>query len=186
MEHGADRRKFERSAIQAPTRFIINDELEATGQLSDISKGGLFMLTDAPAEEGDKVVVYPEGLGRLEGRVVRRRADGVAVQFAMSDTYRELLHRRIAAALEGKPYLRIADRRSCRRTVLNIDVAVEIVGTGQSIQCRIDNISNSGAAIQSQNRPPVGANVRLGTMDGKVLRHTEEGFIVRFRQLQAA
>lgn len=186
MEYGADRREFERKAIAAPTRFIINDETEATAQLSDISKGGLFMVTDAPAKEGDKVVVYPEGLGRLEGHVVRRRANGVAVQFAMSDTYRELLHRRIAAALEGKPYLRIADRRSCIRTALNIDVAVEVVGTEQSIECRIDNISNSGAAIQSENRPVVGANVRVGTIDGKVLRHTEEGFIVRFRQLRAA
>ena len=186
MGHHADRRQFERTKIDKPTKIFINGEHEAAAQLVDISKGGLFIETDAQAQPGDDIVVYPDGLGRLAGKVVQRRNGGIAVMFEMSDAYREFLEKRISAAVEGKPYLRIAERRSYRRVEVDVDATLQLVDTGQSLKCRINDISQSGASIKTENRPPIGARISFASIMGKVLRHTPDGFSVVFLQADAA
>ncbi len=186
MQQGADRRAYERKAIEKQARFSVNGGAEASALLTDISKGGLFMMTDAEANIGDKVVIYPDELGRLEGTIVSKRSGGVGVEFAISDSYREFLDKRIKAALAGGSYLRLADRRSNLRSALNIEAPVRMVANGECFICRIDNISEGGAAISSSQRPYVGAQIRVGSIPGKVLRHTENGFTVQFLQQKAA
>ena len=50
--------------------------------------------------------------------------------------------------------------------------------------CRIIDLSLSGAAIATDQRPELGALVTIGKTTGRVVRHLEEGFAVEFTRLQ--
>ena len=45
-------------------------------------------------------------------------------------------------------------------------------------------MSESGAGIATDQRPPIGALVTLGKVQGRVVRHLEDGFAVEFTRLQ--
>ena len=50
--------------------------------------------------------------------------------------------------------------------------------------CRIIDMSLSGAAIASEQRPEVGILVTLGKTPGRIVRHIEDGFAVEFTRMQ--
>jgi hypothetical protein len=55
---------------------------------------------------------------------------------------------------------------------------------GVNLTCRIIDMSQSGAGIATDQRPPIGALVTLGKMQGRVVRHLEVGFAIEFTRLQ--
>lgn len=177
---GEDRRNFLRRQIDLAVRFISRADLEAAGRVEDISEGGLRMRTNAAAEIGDEVIAYPEGLGRLTGKVVRKDANGVSIEFDISDNQREHLSKRIASALSGVPYVRILDKRMHNRVDMNVRSNAENLVTGDSFDCEIINFSPTGAALRSSVRPALGADIKIGTMRGKVSRLMEDGFAIQF------
>ena len=55
---------------------------------------------------------------------------------------------------------------------------------GTSMNCRLIDMSLSGAAVATDERPPIGTLVSLGKTQGRVIRHLEQGFAVEFTRLQ--
>jgi hypothetical protein len=55
---------------------------------------------------------------------------------------------------------------------------------GVHLTCRIIDLSLSGSAIATDQRPALGVLVTLGTVQGRVVRHLEDGFAVEFTRLQ--
>jgi PilZ domain len=55
---------------------------------------------------------------------------------------------------------------------------------GVNLTCRIIDMSQSGAGIATDQRPPIGALVILGKVQGSVVRHLEDGFAIEFKRLQ--
>lgn len=186
MGQDADRRIFARRQIDLAVRFITRRDLEAAGKLQDISEGGLRMKTNAAAEIGDEIIAYPEGLGRLTGKIVRRNEDSVAVEFTMSDSQRSHLAKRIASALSGIPYLRLLDKRLHGRVEANIKSQAENLRTGECFECEIMNFSPAGAALRAAGQPPLGEDIRIGTIRGRVSRLTEDGFAIEFVRREVA
>jgi CheY-like chemotaxis protein len=54
------------------------------------------------------------------------------------------------------------------------------LGNGQVLPCRVLNLSLSGAALEIDERPVIGEQVRVGRTEGRVVRHTREGIAVEF------
>lgn len=181
-----DQRDFERRALTLNVRYITHSDLEATGRLQNISEGGLYMSTEADAEIGDEIVAYPEGLGRLCGVIVRKDENGVAIEFDITQQQRTYLTKRIASALTGAPYLRIFENRGQNRMNLNLEAKARVLPDGELFDCTIIDLSQSGAAICADYRPPLGASVSLGAINGEVCRHTPEGFALSFGSSTAA
>ncbi len=59
-----------------------------------------------------------------------------------------------------------------------------ILPNGLNVSCRIIDVSQSGAGIATDQRPPIGALVTLGKVSGRVVRHLEDGFAIEFTRLQ--
>jgi hypothetical protein len=59
-----------------------------------------------------------------------------------------------------------------------------IMPNGVNIAVRVIDLSQSGAAISSKERPDIGALVTIGKATGRVVRHLEDGFAVEFTRLQ--
>lgn len=180
MTDDDNRRTYKRREIDLGVRFISREDLETTGRVIDISEGGLAMKTDAAADLGDTIVAYPEGLGRLTGKVVRRFEGGVAIQFDLSDTQRAYLKKRIDSALNGETYIRLLENRAHKRIAVNLASEARLVESGAKFPCRIIDISESGAGISAAERPEIGLRIQIGSLKGKVCRHTEEGFAIEF------
>ncbi|MHA7871116.1 MAG: PilZ domain-containing protein [Hyphococcus sp.] len=180
MADGKERRQFDRTELDLTVRFITREDLETTGQLLDISEGGLAMLTDTAAEVGDPVIAYPDRLGRLTGKVVRKFDGGVAIEFEMSEAQREHLRKRIESAMTGVPYMRLLENRKHKRVELNLDSVAHMEDGGEFFKCQIIDLSESGSLIRANKKPALGAMVRIGSLRGAVRRHTEEGFAIEF------
>lgn len=58
--------------------------------------------------------------------------------------------------------------------------------SGERVDCIVENASGSGAALTAEIRPPVGTDVQLGRLEARVIRHTDQGFVVRFVRLHPA
>ena len=98
MDGDGNKRNHRRRPLDVAVRFVTSADLESAGRLEDISEGGLRMKTAAAAEIGDKIIVYPEGLGRLTGTIIRKDAGGIAVAFDLSENQRAYLAKRIESA----------------------------------------------------------------------------------------
>jgi len=175
-----EQREFERTQLDLTVRFATRGDQETTGRLIDISAGGLAMLTDAPAEVGDPVIAYPEGLGRLTGKVVRVFDGGIAIEFKMSDAQREAVRKRIHSAVTGVPYLRLLDKRKHKRIELNLDSEARLESSGERFECQIVDISETGSQIRTEHKPALGQMVRIGSLRGVIRRHTDTGFGIEF------
>ena len=178
-----NRRKFERHEIDLSVRFISQKDLEASGRLVDISEGGLAMITEAQAEVGDKIIAYPEGLGRVEGVVRRKIEGGLAVEFKISEGQRTHLGKRIHSALTGVPYIRLLENRGHKRMKLNLVSQAQEGSCGRAFSCKIVDLSESGALVKASEKPSIGADIRIGSIRGLVRRHTPDGFALEFAQM---
>jgi hypothetical protein len=154
-------------------------EAELSGRIDNICEGGFFITPSIEANAGDRIIAYAEGLARLEGVVVRIDSNGFAVKLNLSEDQKQDLSKRIAAALSGKPYLRILDRRNNKRLILNLDTTYRIIPDGTVFDCTIVDVSSEAVTVETtQIKPAVGENVRVGGFVGRVYRHGPNGFVV--------
>jgi hypothetical protein len=98
-----------------------------------------------------------------------RKRDKLAAQLTW------LANRHILGLPEDRRHGRIVPRNPVGRLIMP---------NGVNITCRIIDVSESGAGIATQERPPIGTLVTLGKVQGRVVRHLEEGFAVEFTRLQ--
>lgn len=185
MTDDDNRRTYKRRELDLGVRFISREDLETTGRVIDISEGGLAMKTDAAADLGDTIVAYPEGLGRLTGKVIRRFEGGIAIHFDLSATQRAYLKKRIDSAMNGETYIRLLENRAHKRISVNLASEARLLDSGAKFPCRIIDISESGAGVSSDERPEIGLRVQIGSLKGRVCRHTEEGFAIEFARSSA-
>jgi Tfp pilus assembly protein PilZ len=84
-----EQRRFQRTAINIPIEFTLRDSWEtASGIGKDISLGGMFIETEAPAPFGASVLVSVRLPSRREemllpGIVRWTKQDGMGVQFRL-------------------------------------------------------------------------------------------------------
>jgi len=86
-----------------------------------------------------------------------------------------LANRHVLGLPEDRRHDRIVPRDP--RTVL-------VMPDGSQMACQVIDMSLSGAAIASKNKPEIGTIVRLGKTPGRIIRHIDQGFAVEFTRLQ--
>jgi hypothetical protein len=94
-----------------------------------------------------------------------RKRDKLAAQLTW------LANRHILGLPEDRRHGHFVPRNPVRRLTMP---------NGISITCRIIDVSQSGAGITTRERPPIGALVTLGKLQGRVGRHLEDGFAIEF------
>jgi hypothetical protein len=75
-------RRAPRSRVATPGRFMLPSKLEHPCRSIDVSETGALLQCEVRGLLGETVVVYLEGVGRMEGRVVRATNSGFAIEFA--------------------------------------------------------------------------------------------------------
>ena len=176
-ENGAERRRFRRVETPLKARYLNEKGIEDVCAVLNVSAGGAFLRAKNPPEMGEQVVLYIDGLGRFEARVIRSDEKSFAVNYERkrrknaktADNLTEVLNR-------GR---RVTDRRRMPRIEQNKPAFVYFED-GSRAACAIADISLTGASLEINPRPPLGTHIILGRMTAKVVRRHEKGVGVIF------
>ncbi len=178
-----ERRKHPRVAFEAKGRFLAPDGSEHECSIRDMSLGGIALSADVALEMGENVIVYLDEFGRFEGKIVRVYEGGFAIETAISGPRRERLAQRLARGEK----IEVSARRTFARYAPGEagleESSVLTIGDGSSMPCRIIDMSLGGAQVAVEQRPPIGTEVSIGRMSGRVVRHTEEGVGIQFTNI---
>jgi hypothetical protein len=180
-----ERRCFQRVKVNLLGRYMLPDRREYPCQVINMSPGGMALIAPVAGKEDQRVVAYVDHVGRLEGQITRIFENGFAMTIAASSRKRDKLAAQLTW-LANRHILNLPeDRRHGRFTPRN-PLARLILPNGNNVACRINDLSQSGAAIAlaPDLRPPVGAVVTVGKTQGRVVRHIEDGFAIEFTRLQ--
>jgi len=178
-----ERRRFQRVSVDLQGRYMLPDRREFPCQVVNMSPGGMALVAPVGAEPGERVIAYVDHLGRLEGQVARTLPNGFAMTILATPRKRDklaaqltwLANRHILGLPEDRRHGRFAPRNPIGRLIMP---------NGINVSCRIIDVSQSGAGIKTDQRPPLGALVTLGKVPGRVVRHLEDGFAIEFTRLQ--
>jgi hypothetical protein len=148
-----------------------------------MSPGGMALIAPVSGEPGERVIAYVDHVGRLEGVIARKFENGFAMTIAATVRKRDklaaqltwLANRHILGLPEDRRHGRITPKNPSGRLILP---------NGVNIAVRVIDISQSGAAIKTTERPEIGAPVTIGKTPGRVVRHLEDGIAIEFTRLQ--
>lgn len=178
-----DRRRHRRVELSLLGRFMRANRQEYPCKLKDISVGGAAILSPVEVELDERIVVYFEDIGGLEGTVARLLPGGFGMRVAATLHKREKIASQLTF-LVNRPFLgEFAERRHERITPKNVAHNLVLVD-GTVISCHLIDVSLSGASIATTARPEIGTALTLGKLACKVMRHHSEGIGVQFIDVQ--
>jgi hypothetical protein len=183
LPHARERRRFQRVRVNLLGRYMLADRREFPCQVINMSPGGIAMIAPVSGQPGERVIAYIDHLGRLEGVVARQFLNGFAMTISATARKRDKLAAQLTW-LANRSILNLPeDRRHDRITPRNPNGRM-ILANGINVGCRIIDVSLSGAAIATTQRPEVGSPITIVRIPGRVVRHIEDGIAIEFTRLQ--
>jgi hypothetical protein len=179
----AESRRYQRVKVDLLGRYMLEDRREFPCQVVDMSPGGLAVIAPQSGRVGERVVAYVDHVGRLEGVIARVLPSGFSMTIVASQRKRDKLAAQLTW-LANRHILDLPEDRRHQRIAAQDQATTVVTEDGAAERCRIVDLSVSGVAVVSDNRPPIGSMVRVGKAPGRVVRHLDTGFAVEFTRLQ--
>src|SRR5439155_26290394 len=131
----------------------------------DMSPGGMAVIAPVNGKAGERVIAYIDHIGRLEGSIVRQFANGFAMTIAATPRKRDKLAAQLTW-LANRHILGLPEDRRHGRVTPHNPFARLILPNGVNVAVRLIDISQSGAAVTTEQRPEIGAPVTIGKTSG--------------------
>jgi hypothetical protein len=179
-----ERRRHQRVKVMLTGRFMREDRQEFPCQTINMSPGGVALTSETPPRVGEHIVAYIDHIGRVEGRCTR--VEGKAFSMTISATLRR--RDKLADQLTwfaNRNILGLPEDRRHKRVELRNPRSILTLPDGSTIECRVVDVSLSGAAIATRTKLALGSPVTLGRTPARVVRHLENGFALEFSRLQS-
>jgi hypothetical protein len=90
-----DGRRHRRAVLTLRGRYMLSDGREYDCRTIDISAGGIAILGAIKGKVGERVVVYLDQVGRVEGTIVRHFGGCFAIELSTSSLKRDWLNLQI-------------------------------------------------------------------------------------------
>ena len=156
-----ERRRFQRVRVNLLGRYMLADRREFPCQVVNMSPGGMALIAPVSGQPGERVIAYVDHVGRLEGVIARQFENGFAMTVSATMRKRDklaaqltwLANRHILGLPEDRRHGRITPRNPAGRLIL---------ANGVNIACRVVDISQSGAAVSTKERPEIGSPITIG------------------------
>lgn len=174
-----DRRRHQRVALSLLGRYMLSSRREYPCQTLDMSPGGLALVAPVRGLIGERIVVYVEHLGRIEGQIVRHTDLGIALSIGATLRKRDKLASQLTW-LANRQSLGLPEDRRHERIVPRHTAVLVRPANGAEVTARLIDVSLSGAALTLADRPAIGTGITLGQTPAKVVRHFEGGVAVEF------
>ena len=174
-----ERRHDQRVEVRLLGRFMRSDRKEFDCDSIDASPYGIAFSSDAGVQPNERIVAYLNQIGRVEGRVARIFPGGFAIQMNVPPAKRDKLNSQLMILADrqarGLPDDRRHDRIAPRDRYTILKLA-----NGREYTATLIDISMSGAALNVDCEPPIGARVVVGATPAEVVRHVNCGIAVEF------
>jgi hypothetical protein len=174
-----ERRRHRRVPVALLGRYMLANRQEYPCQTVDMSPGGVQVTAPVKGGVGERVVLYLEHIGRLEGEVARHLDCGFAMTIAATPRKRDKIASQLTW-LANRDALGLPEDRRHERVVPRTPMTVLRVESGREFPAQLIDISLSGAALSIENKPPLQAPVVVGRTPGRVVRHFQGGIAVEF------
>jgi hypothetical protein len=165
--------------LERPGRlFIPADSREGRCTFTDLSPGGAAVTCETIPEAGSQVVLYVDGFGRFEGKVVRAGGSGFGVAFVCTPSKRERTAEQLILFLNNSQVddsLLRRHERSARKGFARFTRA-----DGQIVHCEVNDIFLGGVSLRTDVKPPIGEFVLIAQVAGRVARHHADGIGIEF------
>ena len=178
-----DRRRFQRVNIPSQGRFMRQNKQEYPCQILDMSAGGIAVKAQEIGEIGERIIIYAENMGRIEGDIVRVFQGGFALKISASAYKREKTVNQLTW-LVNKDKLNTLDNRLYNRFTPKKLATILTIADGSVFDCQILDMSLGGAAVLVEPMPSVGEAITLGLVPGHVIRHTDLTINIQFLEIQ--
>src|SRR3954464_12416872 len=166
LPHAEERRRHQRVRVNLQGRYMLADRREFPCQVINMSPGGIAMIAAVPGEVGDRIIAYVDHLGRLEGKIARQLQNGFAMTIAATPRKRDKLAAQLTW-LANRHILNLPEDRRHGRVVPADPVTQMVLPNGTTTPCRLIDMSLSGAAVNTKERPPIGSLVTVGKTQGR-------------------
>ncbi len=180
LEAVADKRRHHRVTVALLGRYMLADRQEYPCQTVDMSPGGVRLTCAAGGEIGERIVIYLEHVGRIEGTIARLLPDGLAVAITATPRKRDKIASQLTW-LANRAALGLPEDRRHERVVPRHTLTTLRLEDGREIAARIVDVSLSGAAIACEAALPLDSGVIVGRTPARVVRPFKGGVAVEFR-----
>lgn len=177
-----ERRRFRRVKVHLLGRFMLQNRQEYPCQVVNMSPGGMAVIAPVIGEQRERVVAYVDHIGRIEGRIMRLFPRGFAMTIEATSRKREKIAAQLTWLANRQSLGMLEDRRHERVSPKNPDSQLTLP-SGAHVNCRVLDVSLSGAAVLSDIRPAIGTPITVGKTAGRVVRLFEGGFAIEFVRL---
>lgn len=178
-----DRRRFQRVNISLHGRFMRENKQEYPCQIVNMSAGGIAVQAPIIGEIGERIIIYLDNMGRIEGEVVRTLQDGFSLKLTASSYKREKIANQLTWLVNKDRLDKIEDRLHNR--FIPKKMATKITLADDTVyDCTILDMSLGGASVSVKPKPDVGEAVTLGLTPGHVIRHTDNAISIQFLGIQ--
>jgi hypothetical protein len=178
-----DADRFQSVRVSMLGRYMLADRREFPCQVIEMSPGSATVIAPVPGSPGEKVIIYLDHLGRVEGKILELADGGFMMDLIASPRKRDKMAGQLTW-LANKDILDLPEDRRHERVVPDIRHSSILLEDGRRYNCKITDISLSGAAVEMDVRPAIGTPVTLGRMRARIVRHFPDGVAVEFASVQ--
>ena len=175
--------RFQRVKVSILGRYMLADKREFPCQVLEMSPGDAVVIAPVAGVEGERIVAYLDHIGRIEGTILKQVDGGFLMDIAATSRKRDKMAAQLTW-LANKDILNLPEDRRHERVVPDIRHSTVVLDDGRRYNCKIIDISLSGAAIELDVRPAMGTPITLGRMRARVVRHFQNGVAVEFAAAQ--
>jgi len=182
-----ERRKSVRVTVNMDGRYVLANKRNPKGKrcefpcrIVNISPRAVALAASLVGKPGERVIVYTETFGTLQGVVLRVVRHGFVMTIAARSAERERLTAKLAWLVKQQRVPAPADGRRSPRIVPRDPVATLGLPDGTTVSCLVIDISRTGVAVSADFRPKLHTEVAVGEMRGRVVRTFAEGFAIEF------
>lgn len=179
----AEKVRFQRVKVSVLGRYMLADRREFPCQVLEMSPGEAMVIAPVSGVVGERVIAYIDHIGRIEGTITEQVEGGFLMEVAASPRKRDKMAAQLTW-LANKDILNLPEDRRHERVVPDNRHSTVVLDDGRRYNCKIIDISLSGAAIELDVRPAMGTPVTLGRMRARVVRHFQNGVAVEFASAQ--
>ena len=167
------------TAVALFGRCMLPNQLEIPCQAVEMSPEAAKLVSAHSPNVGERAIIYLDNVGRIEGNISQRFADGFALEIECTPRKRDKLAHQIRQLEHHNSFGEHNQRDYQRIEPQNTNSELKIAD-GRAYPIKIIDISLSGAAVEIDVKPAIGSKVWLAGMEGTVVRHFAEGIGMQF------
>ncbi len=182
-----ERNDADRTLIGMSGRYELRGWRDSSGnprefdcRVINISPQAIGLSAPVTGTVGEWVIVRFEQFGTFEGPILKKVDRGFVMRIVATNEERG----KVAATIAWINDKTMPEGRRHRRVVPRNPDSTLSLADGRIMGCQVLNYSASGAALSAEVTPAIGEILKVGRVIGRVVRHFNGGFAVRFTDVQ--